>query len=83
MLGSEIALKHLAGQYVYNELLKEAARERAASEAVSAQPRSRGTALANVRTVVANALLRAGSWLMPEEPYAPAANRGLELRPGR
>jgi hypothetical protein len=77
MLGTDIALKYHVASIRYDEMLREAARERAAAEAVAAAPRARGTALSDVRTAIASALLRAGSWLMPDDGC------GLELRPGR
>jgi hypothetical protein len=82
MLGTDIALKHQIVRFHYDQLLREAAQQRAASEAHSARSRSRGNAVASVRAFVANALLRAGSWLMPDDGAIPAGH-GLELRPGR
>jgi hypothetical protein len=83
MLGTDIALKHQVVQHVYEDLLREAAKQRAANEAYAARPRSRSKAVANVRAFVASALLRAGSWLMPEEDCLNPGGHGLELRPGR
>lgn len=80
MNGYDIALKHQVVQYAYEEMLREAAQQRAAAEAYAARPRS--NTVANVRAFVANALLRAGSWLMPDDCVNPAGH-GLELRPGR
>jgi hypothetical protein len=83
MNGFEIALKHQVAQYAYEELLRESARQRAAKEAIDGQSRTRGNKSFEFRAAVAKALLRAGSWLMPEDDGQLPAQRGLELRLGR
>jgi hypothetical protein len=83
MLGTDIALKHQMATMRYNELLAEAARQRAADHAVAARRHARRTLVAEIRTAIALALLRAGSWLMPEDRCGRPINRGFELRPGQ
>jgi hypothetical protein len=83
MLGADIALKHQMAVMRYNELLAEAARQRTADAAHATRPRTATNLVANLRTAVAVAFLRTGSWLMPDDSCVHPVNRGFELRPGR
>jgi hypothetical protein len=83
-LGTDIALKHQVSEARFRDLLAEAERQRSASIALEARPRARRAGISEVRAAVATLLLRAGSWLMPEE-QPDACNRpvSFELRPGQ
>jgi hypothetical protein len=83
MYGTDIALNHQVATIRYNEMLDEAARQRALSEAFDLSPRLRRNRISEARALIASALLRAGSWLMPDDGCGNAASRGLELRLGR
>ena len=86
MFGTSIALNHQVSQARTNDLLAEAERQRAINVAVAGQVRPRHTRLAGARMTVASVLLRAGSWLMPEEApngCSNPANCVFELRPGQ
>jgi hypothetical protein len=84
MLGTDIALKHQVSEAHFRDLLAEAERQRLVSIALDARPRARRAGISEVRAAVATLLLRAGSWLMPEE-QPDACNRpvAFELRPGQ
>jgi hypothetical protein len=84
MYGSEIALKHQVSEARFRDLLAEAERQRSVNLALDARARTRRTGISEARTALATLLLRAGSWLMPEE--APDACNGpvaFELRIGQ
>ena len=84
MFGTEIVLKHQISEARFQDFLAEAERQRLVSIALDGRPRARRTGISEARAVVATLLLRAGSWLMPEE--APDAGNGpvaLELRTGQ
>jgi len=84
MFGTDIALKHQISEARVRELLAEAERERSVSIALEARPRVRRAGISEARAAVATLLLRAGSWLMPEEtPDARHSPVAFELRPGR
>lgn len=83
MLGTDIGLKHQVAIIRYQELLAEAAHQRKIDDVLAMQGRTRRSGIAELRALVANALLRVGSWLMPDDAHGQAANGGLELRPGR
>jgi hypothetical protein len=86
MFGTSIALNHQVSQARSRDLLAEAERQRTINTALAGQLRSRHTRLAGARMTVASALLRAGSWLMPEEApngCSNPANCAFELRPGQ
>ena len=84
MLGPDIALKHQVSEARFRDLLAEAERQRSISIALDARPRVRRAGISEARAAVATLLLRAGSWLMPEET-PDACNRpvAFELRPGQ
>jgi hypothetical protein len=84
MFGTEIALKHQISEARFRDLLAEAERQRSVNIALEARERTRRTGISEARAMVATLLLRAGSWLMPEE--APDACNGpvaFELRTGQ
>lgn len=86
MFGTDITLKQQVSEMRFRDFLAQAERERAINLAIESMPRTPRPGVAEARTAVASALLRAGSRLMPDE--APEgrpspANRALELRPGQ
>ncbi len=88
MFGTSITLNYQVSQQRAQDFLAEAERQRTVSIALNGQAQSRRARLARARASVASVLLRAGSWLMPEE--APngyrnrnPANCAFELRPGQ
>ena len=86
MFGANIALNHQVSRARCRDLLAEAERQRSVDIALDAQGRSGRARFAGVRAVVASGLLRAGSWLMPEEApngCSNPANCAFELRPGQ
>ncbi len=86
MFGSDIALKHQVSEMRFRDFLAEAERERSARIALDAMPRTPRPGIAEARTAVASALLRAGTRLMPEEApdgHGNPANGVFELRPGQ
>lgn len=83
MLGTDIGLTHSVAIIRYQELLAEAAHQRKIDDMLAQQGRTRRSGISELRALVANALLRTGSWLMPDETRGHAARGGLELRPGR
>ena len=84
MLGTDIALKHQVSEAHFRDLLAEAERQRSVSIALDARPRARRGGISEARAAVAKLLLRAGSWLMPEEtPDACNSPVAFELRPGQ
>ena len=84
MLGTDIALKHRVSEERFRDLLAEAERQRSVHIALAARAQTRRPAIAEARAAVATLLLRAGSWLMPEEtPEAGKHPVTLELRPGQ
>jgi hypothetical protein len=84
MLGTDIALRHQVSEMRFRELLVEAERQRTVNIAFRARPQTRRLIIAEARTTVASLLLRAGSWLMPEEALdAGTGPVTFELRPGR
>lgn len=83
MDGINIALKHQMAELRYHELLNEAAHQRMLDQALAEGGIAPRKIVSEARTAVANVLLRAGSWLMPEDACANPANGGFELRPGR
>jgi hypothetical protein len=84
MFGTDIALRHQVSEARFRDFLAEAERQRLVSIALEARPRARRAGISEARAAVATLLLRAGSWLMPEE--APEACNGpvaFELRTGQ
>jgi hypothetical protein len=84
MFGTDIALKHQVSEARFRDFLAEAERQRSVNIALEARERTRRAGISELRAVLARLLLRAGSWLMPEE--APdACNRpvAFELRTGQ
>lgn len=86
MFGTSIALNHQVAQSRHQDFLAEAERQRSLTIALAGQTRTRRVTLARARTSLASILLRAGSWLMPEEApngCSNPANCTFELRPGQ
>ena len=83
MLGTDITLKHQVAVARYQDFLAEARRQQAIESAFGENRRPRRSGIAEARAALATLLLRAGAWLMPEEPCSAQAGRALELRPGR
>jgi hypothetical protein len=84
MFGPDIALKHQVADAHFRELLAEAERERSVSVALGARLHTHRTGIFEARAAAASLLLRAGSWLMPEDaPEACNHPVGFELRPGQ
>jgi hypothetical protein len=84
MFRTDIALKHQVSEARFRDLLAEAERERSVSIALEARPRGRRAGISEARAAVATLLLRAGSWLMPEETPDTCNSRvAFELRPGQ
>ena len=86
MFGASIALNHQVSLARCRDYLAEAERQRSVNLALTGQARSRRASLAGARASIASVLLRAGSWLMPED--APngcgnPANCAFEFRPGQ
>ena len=84
MFGSDLALKHQVSESRFRGLLAEAERHRTVKFALDGQLPTRRAGISEARAAVATLLLRAGSWLMPEET-ADARNRpaAFELRTGQ
>lgn len=83
MLGTDITLKHYVAVARHNDFLAEAERQHIIDNAFGENRRVRRNGISEVRAAVANLLLRAGSWLMPDEPCQSAASGVLAPRPGR
>jgi hypothetical protein len=84
MLGTNIYLTHRVADARYREQLAAAERRRSVSIVRGGRPRTRRTGLADARAAVATLLLRASSWLMPEEsPDACTHPVAFELWPGQ
>jgi hypothetical protein len=84
MFGTDIALKHQVSEARFRDLLAEAERQRSVAIALESRPRMRRAGILEARATVATLLLRAGSWLMPEDvPDASNHPVAFELRPGR
>ena len=84
MYGTDIILKHQITEARVRDLLAEAERQRSVNIALEARPRARRAGMSEARATVATLLLRAGSWLMPEEtPDACNSPVTFELRPGQ
>ena len=84
MFGTDIALRHQVSEERFRDFLAEAERQRSVNIALEAKERTRRGGISEARAAVATLLLRAGSWLMPEE--APDACNGpvaFELRTGQ
>jgi hypothetical protein len=84
MFGSDITLKHQVSEARFRDLLAEAERQRSVNIALDGRLPTRRAGISEARAAVATLLLRAGSWLMPEET-ADARNRpaAFELRTGQ
>jgi hypothetical protein len=84
MFGTDITLKHQLSEARFREFLAEAERQRSVNIALDARVRTRRAGISEARAAVATLLLRAGSWLMPEEA-TDACNSpvAFELRPGQ
>lgn len=84
MFGASIALNHQVSQARCRDFLAEAERQRSVD--IALEGRSRRARFAAVRASIASGLLRAGSWLKPEEApngCSNPANCAFELRPGQ
>jgi hypothetical protein len=84
MFGTDITLKHQLSEERFQDFLAEAERQRSVSIALEARERTRRAGISEARAAVATLLLRAGSWLMPDE--APDASNhpvAFELRTGQ
>ena len=84
MYGTDILLKHQVSEARFRDLLAEAERQRSVNIALDARPRARRAGISEARATLATLLLRAGSWLMPDEA-SDASNRpvAFELRTGQ
>ena len=69
MFGTDIALKHQVSEARFRDFLAEAERQRSVNIALDARVRTRRAGISEARAAVATLLLRAGSWLMPEEAH--------------
>jgi hypothetical protein len=84
MFGTDIALKHQVAEARFRDFLAEAERSRSAKIALEGRKRTRRAGISEARAAVATLLLRAGSWLMPEEaPDECNHTVALELRTGQ
>ena len=84
MFGTDIALKHHVSEARFRDFLAEAERQRSVNIALDGRQRTRRAGIAEARAAVATLLLRAGSWLMPEEtPDACNRPAAFELRTGQ
>jgi hypothetical protein len=84
MYGTNVGLTHRVSEARFRELLAEAERERLVNVALDARLPTRRAGLSEARAVVATLLLRAGSWLMPEEtPETGNRPVAFELRTGQ
>jgi hypothetical protein len=84
MFGTDIALKHQVSEARFRDFLAEAERQRSVSIALDSRRRTRRAGTSEARAAVATLLLRAGSWLMPEEAPDPCNHPvALELRTGQ
>ncbi len=84
MFGPEIALKHQVSEARFRDFLAEAERQRSVNIALDARLPTRRAGISEARAAVATLLLRAGSWLMPEEaPHTGNQPVTLELRTGQ
>ncbi|MCC7022369.1 MAG: hypothetical protein IT338_06060 [Thermomicrobiales bacterium] len=82
MLGTDIALNHQVAIERHREFVREAKQQQMIVDAYGDIVR-RQNPISEFRAAVATLLLRAGSWLMPDDARAHPVNAGLELRPGR
>jgi hypothetical protein len=84
MLGTDIVLRHQVAEARFRDLLTEAEHERSAYLALSGRPQTRRVGISEARATLATFLLRAGTWLMPEEtPDTCNSPIAFELRPGQ
>jgi hypothetical protein len=84
MLGTDIDLKHQVAEARFRDFLTEAERQRSVNIALDARSQTRRARISEARAAVATLLLRAGSWLMPEDTSEPCNHPvGFELRPGQ
>ncbi len=84
MFGTDLDLKHQVSEARFRDFLAEAERQRLVTAALAARPQSRRAGIFEARAAVATLLLRAGSWLMPEEaPDACNHPVAFELRTGQ
>jgi hypothetical protein len=84
MFGTDITLKHQISEERFRDFLAEAERQRSVNIALEARERTRRAGISEARAAVATLLLRAGSWLMPEEaPDACNHPVAFELRIGQ
>jgi hypothetical protein len=84
MSGIDIGLKHQVAELRFRELLAAAEHQRAIDAALEARSPSCHSCIVEVRAVVASALLRAGSRLMPDEADSGHSSHGaFGLRPGQ
>jgi len=86
MLGTDLGLKHQAALLRHNEFLAEAKLQHEIDMAYAENGRIRPGIVSEARAAIATLLLRAGSWLMPQESVRTpgrGAAKTLELRPGQ
>ena len=84
MFGTEIGLKHQVAEERFRDFLAQAEHERSVNIALEARERTRRAGISEARAAVATLLLRAGSWLMPDEaPDACNHPVAFELRTGQ
>ncbi len=84
MFGSDFELKHQVSEAHFRDLLAEAERQRSVNIALDGRPQTRRAGISEARAALATLLLRAGSWLMPEEtPDACNRPAAFELRTGQ
>jgi hypothetical protein len=84
MFGTDITLKHQLSEERFRDFLAEAERQRSVNIALEARARTRRAGISEARAAVATLLLRAGSWLMPDEsPDACNHPAAFELRTGQ
>jgi hypothetical protein len=84
MFGTDITLKHQLSEERFRDFLAEAERQRSVSIALEARERTRRAGISEARAALATLLLRAGSWLMPDEaPDACNHPVAFELRTGQ
>lgn len=86
MFGTDIGLKHQVAMLRHNEFLAEAKLQQEIADAFGENRLPRRGSLSEARAAIATLLLRAGSWLMPEDTGSAQGYRGangMELRPSR
>jgi hypothetical protein len=86
MFGSDLALRHQVTESRMRDVRNEAEYQRSVQIALDTRPRTRWHRFSEARTAVAMLLLRAGSWLLPDDArsgHKRPVHTALELRLGR